>query len=234
MKQIFLLFLIFSSSLGIQFKCNFTYIEVYNETFYGCNVLKFKINRCPTHIIDYEGTHKPGKSDEDVLAIECGIACFDLETIPQGITEIFPSLIALKLRHTAIQTLDGSELLAYPNLKYFQLSNCDLLQEVPGDLFESTKELVFVDLSWNKKLKVIGSRLLNDLNFLTSAFFFNTCADFNAETPEAIEELKREISEECDEPEDEVGNLGKKIEDLEKKIDELKEIVEGKFNKEEN
>lgn len=235
MKQFFILFLVFSPSLAINFRCKFEDIEVYKDKYYGCSVFKFKTFHCPTHMVGYEGEHQSGKTDDQVLAVECGIACFQLETIPRGIVEFFPNLIALKLRHTAIKTLDGSELVGYPKLQYFQLSNCDFLQEVPGNLFTPTPELVFVDLSWNKKLSSLGDKLLNSLENLTSAFFFNSCVNLNAETPEKIEELKAAIQESCEEPtsndvEKSVKTLMEKNEKMETKIDEIADLISQKLN----
>lgn len=116
MRKILLLLLLFPPSIfAIFIHCHFTNkIEVLDgKSFYGCNIVQSKIFHCPTHLTGFEGSHLDGKDDDDVLAVECGFGCFQLDRIPQSILDFFPNLIALMLRHTKIKFLDGFELVGY-------------------------------------------------------------------------------------------------------------------------
>lgn len=233
-KLIFLLSLI-QTALSITINCNYKLTSwIIIEEIYTCQVGLVDLSDDPIHVTEVTGSHKKGKSNEDVHGVvfeneDC--PGFNLKVIPRGFLEFFPDLILLVFRGCSITSLNGDELSEYPKLEYFSIGYSDL-EKIPGNFFDHTPNMKGIIFFYNK-IRIVDEGLLDNLNNLKRADFDqNPCVDISAQTPEEIQHLKEVLKENCKEItlEDLVIQLKKENDDkfkiLLEKVDRISEKVD--------
>lgn len=193
--------------LSIKIDCRFNF-DVYWPVLghvYTCEVMSMDFSDNSTFITGFNGTHVSGYSNDDVRMIEFDLRLcprFNLTIVPKGFLNFFPNFTGLAFYNCSIDFLNGNELDEYPNLEYWFSQNTELTR-VPGEFFVSTLGLRFVNFG-NNKIQRIGEGLLDHLNDLDRAFFYNNdCISHSAANPTQIPALIRALKEKCPDIDDE-------------------------------
>lgn len=120
----------------------------------------------------------------------------NMKYIPEDIDKFFPELKAISWYNSNLQTLTSDDLKQFPNLMFLGVWT-NKLKSLDGDLFQFTPKLRYLDFD-NNLIENVGWNLLDHLSDLEFAdFSFNTCIDLMANSHEAIQELKFNISILC-------------------------------------
>lgn len=145
-----------------------------------------------TFIEELRGVHLSGKSHADVEAYrEYG----RLKSIPSNLNNFFPNLKGIYM-YSQSSSPSANDLKPFSNLLWFS-SNFGDLTSIDGDLFQHSKKLQGFEFH-TIKLENVGENLLSGLNSLRRAkLTYNTCINFDADTPQKIEELKKMLLEQC-------------------------------------
>ena len=155
--EIFHLIFIIAAVKGIKHKCE--YLNGMNFTslqrFYLCSVSQIEFDENSTHITEISGEHIPEMSNEDVRAVwysglEPQICIeYNLTIIPRGFLHFFPNVFGLYFNNCRIDSIVHDDLAEYENLESFMLENSNV-EEIPGDLFSSNPNLLFISLARNR------------------------------------------------------------------------------------
>lgn len=167
-----------------------------NSHIYFCEVKKIWDDE-EQRVKFVNGSHLEGRSEKNVMSI----IFKDLENlnyIPKNLLQFFPNLISISSYNTNLSRISSSDLESYSELKFFTLMNSKI-SYLPSDLFKFNTKLESILISENGYLDHVGKKLLENLKYLKKADFNgNQCIHFYADTPEQIEELKRELAtDEC-------------------------------------
>lgn len=182
---------------GVIFECNFItanwYIVDYQYTCYNPTIIS---DGNLTHVLNVTGNHPPGRNNSDVRAFFINANNHQFTLIPKGLERFFPALLAFGWERGRLSATAAEDLEPFPALQVFDVFY-NSLTSLDGDLFRHTPNLGLVTFSLNL-LEEVGIGLLDGLHNLTmAAFDGNPCIDMFAETPEAIQELKRRLEYQC-------------------------------------
>ncbi|KAL7013280.1 hypothetical protein ACKWTF_015316 [Chironomus riparius] len=136
-----------------------------DETFYRCVISKQPI---PEEIFKLVGTHKEDKTNDDVTYIEFRYCT--VTKVPQGLTKIFPNLKFLEIFESQLHTITKADLIEYQNLEKFICRN-NLVEFLPGDLFEGFQNLQFISFNGNK-LQIVQPNILDGLDNIKHVDFW--------------------------------------------------------------
>jgi len=190
-----MLIVYFTSTSAITINCLFK--EVYWMSMglnYQCQAQPLGIGG-PQYVTKAYGRHADNKTHADVTGIHFA-NCAKLTYIPKGILNIFPNLVGIYLDGCGIESLNGTELKEYPQLKVFALEKSSL-SYVPGDLFAPTPDIELISFVANT-IKSTGKNLLNDLTKLSEVYFEgNICIDSNATTTEEVPTFIETLESDC-------------------------------------
>lgn len=149
----------------------------------------------PTTVRNINGTHLAGRSNEDVRGFSVFLHDI-LTTIPTGIEKFFANLELFAWDNGNISTIDSSTFKPFPSLLFISLGNNKLIS-LDGDLLQHSRKLREIEFHGNL-LEHVGHDLLTGLTDLTYADFeSNPCINIRANTPEAIQELNRQLPIKC-------------------------------------
>lgn len=195
MKTLCIIIVFFTSTSALTFSCKFKEVVWMSIGLnYQCLAQPYNINASQTATSVF-GVHSPNKTHKDVIGIHIS-DCAKLSYIPKGILTIFPNLIGIYLEGCGIQTLNGTELNEYPQLKVFALEKSPL-SYVPGNLFAQTPDMTLISFVENS-INSTGKNLLSNLNKLSEVYFGdNICIDSNATTMEEIPKLIEQLDSDC-------------------------------------
>jgi hypothetical protein len=168
--------------------CTYRSVFYWTGTEYTCETT---INGPPSdkQITANTGTHSSGMSNANVVAIDIQ-GSFTLTFVPRGITRVFPNVVSVKIKKSAIETLYGDELNEIPKLRLFEVYNSNL-KTISSRLFEKTPNVNFISFAYGK-LSQVGRDLFKPLDpsrigsiYLNS----NWCIDQEAFEPETVVEI---------------------------------------------
>jgi hypothetical protein len=203
--KIFLIFSLFSFlSDGMKIDCEFkiqNWITIGHM--YTCNIVGVDFCGNETHVTHAKGTHLPNYSNKNVSGVATGVETplsdcskFHLDIIPKGFAKVFKNLTGLRLDDCGIREIVAEDLVEYPDLTRFDISRSQI-KEVPAGFFDVTPNMRSISFDYNR-IKSVGAGLLDKLAQLEYADFTeNSCIDEKAETKEAVEELKQELTAQC-------------------------------------
>lgn len=184
MRNLIILLALISPTFAINFNCTFSYVShsVINSK-YTCTATPYEFEKNRTLEV-VNGVHSTGKNISHVEGVYIR-NCVHFDYIPEGISQLFPNMIALTLYQCGLTTLYGYELEEYPKLEYFSAFNNKIVR-IDGNLFRPTKRMRFVGFESNQ-LKSVGTNLLERLLFLEYGYFSNNlCINTYASSSSAV------------------------------------------------
>jgi len=138
---------------------------------YSCEFLNKNIS-ANIHIIP-SGYHLPSyNTNKNVIGVifnKC-----NLTKVPQGLTNIFPNMKILSIWSSTLNTVTKKDLAEYKNIERIGFCN-NLIEYLPGDLFEDFSNLEEVSFNGNK-LKLIEPNILDGLDKLKAVSFADNTA----------------------------------------------------------
>jgi hypothetical protein len=195
MKIISGILLVVFASLGesVIINCNFQlHLWAFNTPVYACWSSTENTGNLRT-IEAVRGAHSTNRSNLDVVGFrEEGNK---LQYIPTNLGNVFPNLKAIFIVAPLLQ-LSASDLKPFPNMVMIYVDKFRFTS-IESDLFQYTKKLRLIRLSFGS-LKNVEENILSGLSELTvGSFNENTCINYEATTPQKIEELKQKLSTQC-------------------------------------
>lgn len=173
--------------------------------FYTCMLSSVSITSFDNRTIQpFVGVHHNGKSDGDVEAV--WISDSIVEFFPQGLSRMFPQLIAMSIFNCGLKQITRDDLRGLKSLQAIYL-NSNKLTTLPNDLFADMPNLKRI-IFYNNKLKYITSELLepikdNELSLVNFSDNGNLDAFYwpgKAGTVDSIYELMEIIDTNCKAP----------------------------------
>lgn len=205
--KIFLILLLASATHGIDLGCIYTYFT-YDGTILqyvpACIVVSMDFSQNSTHVLRANGTPLQLQMTELLFFgwpdyTPCDN--FNLDFVPQGITSVFANMKGLIFHNCEITQLNGNELVGYPTLESWVV-HYSQIERIPGDLFNETPNMKFVNFLANG-INRVGENLLNNLENLTQAwFYYNECIHMGADNSTEIESLIEALAFQC--PDEEI------------------------------
>lgn len=194
------IFFIIAFANGLHITCNFNFGSFATlGSVYTCDVIDVDFSGDSANLESVTGDHLPSLSNFDVQFVYFStFNCpkFNLEIVPQNLELFFKNITGLQFESCDINTLKGNELINYKNLKYFCILYTKLAV-VPGNLFNTTPNMIFAFFSYNK-ITEVGSGLLNNLTKLRQAHFgSNVCISKYAAYQGAIPDLIKVLNQNC-------------------------------------
>ncbi|KAL7013274.1 hypothetical protein ACKWTF_015311 [Chironomus riparius] len=133
----------------------------YPNKFYCCQVASQQI--VDDQELEFIGNHLNCKTSNDVTFIYfCNC---NLNKLPKNLSKVFPNLNIISIYNSKLKTICKNDLSGFKQLKIFRCFNNDI-EFVPGDLFEDSKCMEWIEFYINKKLKIIEPNLLDKLENL--------------------------------------------------------------------
>lgn len=149
----------------------------------------------PTTVTKITGFPLPGRSDTNVKGFRMD-GPNNLPSIPSGIENFFPNLLAFAWPNGNLSTIDSSTLKPFPNLVRISLNNNKIVN-LNSDLFQYTRKLQYISFQQNW-IQYVGQDLLTGLTALTFVdFTTNSCIRLVASLPQQIEQLKLQLRIQC-------------------------------------
>lgn len=234
MKTLSLLSLVIRLTCGVIIECEYIMVSS-NEigTLYSCAATVNSSN-IPKYLSEVRGVHWSGKENEHVELFKMKVP-EDISTIPKNIDHFFPNLVVLRWRNTNLKSISADDLKQFKKLAHLELNN-NRITSLESDLFKHTRKLVHIDFNENL-IERVGHNLFRGLKSLERIYFHsNPCIDKQAESPDEIEELKKQLMEKCSSglpaamlTAREGGEcrctVNKEIDDLQKKLNELSDDI---------
>lgn len=191
---------------------------------YTCTVLHLTTNQSDRNITKLtptdEKSHTVNKNDE---VYQLYIIHQKMEYFPRGFTDYFKNIEAIHAGMNELKYLDRDDMKDFGKLRFLYLYS-NHLENLQSDVFLDNLELEYVSF-YNNRLMHIGSKLLNPLKKLRTAYFNkNICIDKQAvQSFKEVAEIRLEISERCSDITDEdLMNVLKQNQD---KIVSLESVV---------
>lgn len=132
----------------------------FSKKFYTCMINSVSITSIDNRTIPpFVGVHHDDKSDNDVEAV--WISDSVVKFFPQGLSRIFPQLIAMSIFNCGLIQITRDDLKGLGSLEAIYL-NSNKLTTLPNDLFEDMPKLKRI-IFYNNKLKYVSSELLESI-----------------------------------------------------------------------
>lgn len=180
--------------LAINMECSI-YYSYTADPCNTCTVVDMQIttpNVTITSINGYGGSFYHTRNIK-VLFIESQLMHF----MPQGIEKLLPQLTELKISDSKLKSIKQSDLKPFIGVKKLEISGSDF-ETLDSDLFESSKAITDLNLSRNKKLKLIPSHILAPLKNLEYVSFAKcNCINKEARGTIEISELAAKFEDKC-------------------------------------
>lgn len=194
--KVLLLLAIVSPAYSVIIDCTFqqnTTWVVLGEV-YTCNVQSIE-NADVGEVTEIIGDHVVGLTLLDVLGFSTnGRNIF--ATFPRNLETFFPNLIGLGIWGGELSSLTAEDLAPWTNLTELYFSE-NRLTNLDANLFQNAPRLAHITLRDNL-IANVGVGLLSNLPELGYINFNNnTCIDTFAYTPEAIDDVRAELLENC-------------------------------------
>jgi hypothetical protein len=175
----------------VRFDCQFrSHSFNYVGSFYTCFST---ITGTGSTLLEIKGTHEAGKSDSDIEGL-----IFEnqpLNDMPKGIENYFLNLKAIYIINSNLASISPSDL-PFPKLVYF-FPQSNKISSVDGNLFVNNPKLIRIGFN-NNEIQHVGRDLLTGLKDLKYVDFrVNPCINKEANTPEEIQELNRQLPISC-------------------------------------
>jgi ribosomal protein L32 len=202
MKTILVLPLLFTTIVAISIECDFEMKIIFNtfSSMYTCCV-KTVVLTDGKSLETVTGTHEKGKTNADVKQLSFGWPlenCQNLDFVPQNIHKHFPNIIGIFFAKSCnFRALTGEELIDLPNLEWFSIKH-NLIDKIPGSLFQSNRKLKAVDFG-NNKITKVGPNLFNGLEDMTHILFnHNVCLKNGyAQNKDEVAQYVQKLKEMC-------------------------------------
>lgn len=187
-------------SHSVVIRCNFgdlVWSKVGSK--YTCSVRSVQ-NPEIQEVTEIVGNHLKGRSDLNVEAFTSS-GKNNFPNFPRNLEKFFPNLLVIQIWSGKLTSITAADLSPWPNLAFLSLS-FNKIETLEGDLFRNNQKLTYISFLGNSIINV-GLDLLSNLNELKEVYFSSTrCLNANAATPEAIENLKNQLFEDCVSDED--------------------------------
>lgn len=191
MKAVIILFVLFVSASGFIFECKYGN-KLSQE--YNCEVTVIA-SKSETTLLEVKGNHSEGKSNADVLYLSIYDQVIP-NRFPKNIEKFFPNLESFDWYNGSLKSVTAGDLAPFQTLKVLSISGHKLVS-LNADLLKNNALLEWINFRDNL-IEHVGSGLLKDLKRLEIAIFHeNPCINFNATTPEGLEELKMQLTVNC-------------------------------------
>lgn len=119
---------------------------------------------------------------------------------PSELNKFFPNLEVIKIWDSKLKFIDNFDMRWLSKLRILNLED-NQIEVLQPELFNHNAQLTELHLKKNK-LKFIGARILVPLTRLEIANFMeNICVDSSAESPTALDALRRHLDDNCAAPE---------------------------------
>lgn len=169
-----------------------------NDHGYKCDVSSLRIvSKDDREVLKVLGNHNnPRRGDESVKFFD--VIGKTVNFFPQNLHEFFPHLEILQVYGSNLREVSGNDLRNFSeSLKFLWLSTNEI-EIIEQNLFENTKNLEWVDFSYNK-INHVDARSFESLTQLKSlAFDTNLCHSGNAvNDPTAVAVLVDKIEAKC-------------------------------------
>jgi Leucine-rich repeat (LRR) protein len=133
---------------------------IYDHNTYKCIVKDIDLRTTASKsILTFKGEHFHGLSNNEVNMVVFRNSL--MSTFPRGLTKIFPRLTLMEVHECGLKEIAKNDLRGYENLVFLSVI-FNRLRSLPGDLFECTPNLQFIDLSGNQ-IRSVGSSLFDPL-----------------------------------------------------------------------
>lgn len=176
MKLLLIFFVLVSRSSAVTFNCTFgmSSSTIVGER-YRCLTVPLNYTE-EQRLTEVRGTHILGRNNSNVERLDL-TSCTELTFIPQEINVFFPNLSVFMMNSCKLSVLQGNELNVHPHLELFTV-NSNQITRIPGNFFALTPRLRYIDFG-NNNLSHAGENLLENLAFLSHAYFHNNlCINF--------------------------------------------------------
>jgi uncharacterized coiled-coil protein SlyX len=174
---IFLIFLTTKLTSSVDIHCIFS-VTAWSDlgTVYTCHATVTRFTGGTT-VTSVTGSHLPGRSNDDVVAIDftreiIDSDCSTLTFIPQGLTGFFANFRAFLAAYCNIQAFTGFELDEYPDIELLSVVRGEF-QRIPARLFQSTPKLRSINFGANN-IQYIGGGAFDHLDALVTLRFWNS------------------------------------------------------------
>lgn len=141
-------------------KCSFSNLLYANNNYYLCTVKRHFFHEKME--LKFTDEHLPGRTNDDVTAVKFSMCV--LQSVPQGLTKLFPNLQALYIEYSGLESLKKEDLTEYKNIEIFSCEG-NQLDFLPGDLFHEFWNLKIVSFRFNR-LKLIEPNIFDELDGL--------------------------------------------------------------------
>lgn len=191
MKVLIAIVLFIASAHSVTIECDFRMLE----SCYSCYRPTVNISDNNSALTRVTGRHLSGKNNAAVGCLNF-ILIRTIDWIPTGMETFFPNLVQFQWTSGILRTISSQDLKPFPNLTSVILSHNNF-SSLDGDLFQHTTGLTAIYFD-KTGIEHVGIGFLTNLNNLRYATIENNpCINIFANTPEAIRELKEQISVLC-------------------------------------
>lgn len=136
---------------------------------YGCNMQRLTVLTRDSRLEEVKGIHRPGKSDQDVVAF------FAYNTgsryLPKRLGVFFPNMKMLKITKSQLRLIEFRDFYNMKQLKELLLSE-NRIEKLPACLFRYAENVEIIDLSQNR-IKVLPEDAFNNLPNLHTVLLNN-------------------------------------------------------------
>lgn len=171
---------------------------------YTCTVLHLTTTQSDRNITKLIPTdEKQHTPDDNENVTQLYIIHQKMEYFPRGFVDYFKNLRAIHAGMNELKYLERDDMKDFKILRFLYLYS-NHLENLQSDVFLDNLELEYVSF-YNNRLMHIGSKLLNPLKKLRTAYFNkNICIDKQAvQSFKEVAEIRLEISERCSDITDE-------------------------------
>lgn len=195
----FLILLLISTASSLKLNCKFeqTSYWIILDPVYTCVVQSADLSDNATFATAVNGNHLAGLSNLGVKSVHFNcLNNYTLNAIPKGLSSFFPNLARLSFMTCPFDALSGDALTEYKNLEAFTVYAGNLIT-IPGNFFEPTPKVNFLDFSANE-IENLPNEFLNSLTKMSVVdFTYNVCIDKIALDSLGVSELIEEATKNC-------------------------------------
>lgn len=151
--------------MGIEIECKFVNsgwtvgVSSSRIILYTCRIPSASITKPGTRVTSFKGEHQPGKSNNDVEAIN--FTNVVVHYFPLGLDKIFPNLSHLQIGNCGLKEISRRDLIGLESLTSLCLQFNEL-QSLPSNLFNRMTNLIELEFN-NNKLDFMSSKLLRPI-----------------------------------------------------------------------
>lgn len=120
-----------------------------------------------------------------------------LHYLPRDIEKFLPNLQSIHIYDSHLKVITQEDLKPFTGLRRLNIQLNDI-ERLDGDLLKFNRELIEVNFSHNRNLKIVGKDILKTLPNLKRAFFQDSnCVDKFADNEDDLQELADKFEANC-------------------------------------